>query len=71
MTMANFGDVGGRAALPRSVFRRPVARMISMRDLQGQRRVGARLIGLDDAGFATLACDRRALERSGRGAFTL
>jgi hypothetical protein len=32
--------------------------------------VGARH-GLDDAGFAITACDRRALEQAGRGQFPL
>ncbi len=69
--LANFGDVGGRAAIARCVFRRPVARLVAHRDLQGHRRTGPFRMGLDDAGFALAACDRRAMDRSVRGAFTL
>ncbi len=69
MAIANFGDVGGRSTLSRNVLRRQVARLIALRDLQGHRRVSPHLIGMDDAGIAMSSCDRRALERAGRGAF--
>jgi hypothetical protein len=29
--------------------------------------MSAHILGLDDAGFATFAADRRALERAGKG----
>jgi hypothetical protein len=48
-----------------------VARMIATRDVPPRRRVNAFLLGLDDAGLATVACDRRALEEAGRGQFPL
>jgi hypothetical protein len=45
--------------------------MIALRDVPPRRRVNAFLLGLDDAGLATAACDRRALGEAGRGQFPL
>ena len=69
MATAGFGDIGGRTALARSVLRRAVARAIAVRERQSRRRVNAYLLGLDDAGIATFASDRRSVDEAGRGAF--
>jgi hypothetical protein len=66
-----FGDCGGRAGLARGVLRVAVARSIAQRELPSRRRINAFLLGLDDAGLATFAGDRRALEEAGRGPFPL
>jgi len=71
MAATTFGDVGGRAALARGVLRRAVARAVAVGEHQSRRRVNAHLLGLDDAGLATVACDRRALDEAGRGQFPL
>ena len=71
MAATTLGDAGGRAAPSRSGPRPAVARMIATRDVPPRRRVNAFLLGLDDAGLATVACDRRALEEAGRGQFPL
>jgi hypothetical protein len=65
------GDAGFRAAPSRSVPRPSVARLIAARDVPPRRRANAFLLGLDDAGRATAACDRRAMEEAGRGQFPL
>ncbi len=66
-----FGDCGGRAGLARGVLRVAVARSIAQRELPSRRRINAFLLGLDDAGLATFASDRRAVEEAGRGPFPL
>ena len=71
MAAAAVGDVGGRQAPARSVFRPTVARLIATSSHHPHRHIGAHILGLDDAGFATSGCDRRALEHAGRGAFPL
>lgn len=64
-----FGDVGGRTALARCVYRRPVARLIAQPDNHRTLTERQRL-GLDGAGFAIATSDRSAFDRSGRGVFT-
>jgi hypothetical protein len=71
MAGRTFGDVGGRAGIARGVLRRAVARSIAQREMQSRRRINAYLLGLDDAGLATVACDRRAIEEAGQGRFPL
>jgi hypothetical protein len=71
MAMTVYDGAGGRAAPAHGVLRRAVARMTVARPHPADRRSHARLLGLDDAGFATCACDRRALEQAGRGDFPL
>lgn len=71
MATSILGDTGCRTIPSRSIPRRVVARMIAVREVPPRRRVNAFLLGLDDAGIAMAACDRRALEEAGRGQFPL
>lgn len=71
MATSILSDVGCRAIPSRSITRRAVARLIAVREVPPRRRINAFLIGLDDAGIAAAACDRRALEEAGRGQFPL
>jgi hypothetical protein len=71
MATSILSDTGCRTIPSRSIPRRVVARMIAVREVPPRRRVNAFLLGLDDAGIAMAACDRRALEEAGRGQFPL
>jgi hypothetical protein len=71
MTATMMDDASVRAVPSRSVPRRSVARLIATRAVPPRRRLNSRLLGLDDAGFATAGCDRRALAEAGRGQFPL
>jgi hypothetical protein len=70
MAMTVYDGAGGRAAPAHGAVRHAVARIVVARP-RPDRRVGSRLLGLDDAGFATFAADRRALEHAGQGACPL
>ncbi len=65
------GETDVRTVPSRSVPRRSVARLIASRDVPPRRRISHHLVGLDDAGFATAGCDRRALAEAGRGQFPI
>jgi hypothetical protein len=71
MAAMMLGETDVRAVPSRSVPRRFVARMIATREVPPRRRISARLLGLDDAGFATAGADRRALAEAGRGQFPI
>ncbi len=71
MAMTVYDGAGGRAAPAHGVLRHAVARMVVGRVRSADRRMNAHLLGLDDAGVATIASDRRALEEAGRGQFPL
>ena len=71
MTMTIFEGAGGRSAPAHGVLRPAVARVIVGRVHGSARRVDPNLLGLDDAGVATIGSDRRALEQAGRGQFPL
>jgi hypothetical protein len=66
MAMTVYDGAGGRAAPVHGVLRRAVARIVVARP-RPDRRMSAHILGLDDAGFATFAADRRALECAGQG----
>ena len=61
MAMTVYDGAGGRAAPAHGVLRHAVARVVVARP----PRINARLLGLDDAGIATFAADRRPVERGG------
>jgi hypothetical protein len=65
MVTTTFGDVRNRAAPPRSILRRAMARMVAAPP--AHRRVHGYLLGLDDASLAALGYDRKILEFAGRG----
>jgi hypothetical protein len=71
MAMTVYDGAGGRAAPAHGVLRHAVARMVVARAHPADRRARARVLGIDDAGFATLASDRRTREHAGRGDFPL
>jgi hypothetical protein len=71
MAMTVYDGAGGRAAPAHGVMRRAVARVVVALSRHADRRANAHVLGLDDAGVATVACDRRALERAGQGEFPL
>jgi len=71
MAVPIYDHAGGRPAPAGGVMRPSVARMMSVRTPHIDRRVAGGRLGLDDAGVATTACDRRALEQAGRGQFPL
>ena len=71
MAVSMFDHAGGRPAPAGGVLRPRVARIASVRTSHIARRIAAGRLGLDDAGVATTACDRRALEQAGRGQFPL
>ena len=58
MPMTVYDGAGGRAAPVHGILRHAVARVVVARS----PRVNARLLGLDDAGVATVAADRRPLQ---------
>jgi hypothetical protein len=70
MAMTVYDGAGGRAAPAHGVLRHAVARAVVARRPLG-RRANARLLGLDDAGIATIASDRRAREHACIGATPL
>jgi hypothetical protein len=71
MAYSIFDHAGGRSAPAGGVVRPAVARLASVRAPHIDRHVGGARLGLDDAGIAITACDRRALEQAGRGQFPL
>lgn len=65
MTMTMYDGAGGRAAPVSGVTRHAMARAVVARNPRGTPRINARLFGLDDAGVATVAPDRRPIETFG------
>jgi hypothetical protein len=66
MAMTVYDGAGGRAAPVHGVLRRVVARIVVARP-RPDRRVSAHMLGLDDAGVATFAANRHALDQAGQG----
>lgn len=71
MAHSIFDHIGGRSAPAGGVLRPVVARLASVRAPHVDRHIGGTRLGLDDAGIAITACDRRAQEQAGRGQFPL